>query len=222
MNCCWNWPSSKEPLACVSTSGKQRRRAWGTSKRRRNGRNIPKVSHCPGSAAEPAAAALVHDHDLTYSLAVPGDARGDTRHWYDAAHGALIESLGQWGIVATLAEAESLAPPPFLCFQRRAEGDVLCGAAKIAGSAQRKRKGALLQHGSVLLARSAHAPQLDGIKELSQRECRTEDLIEEWSVRMARKLKATLVPSRLRKSERTLAEQGPLERHLSPDWKHRR
>jgi lipoate-protein ligase A len=41
--------------------------------------------------------------------------------------------------------------------------------AKIVGSAQRKQRGCLLQHGSILLAGSPHAPTLPGIRELTGR-----------------------------------------------------
>jgi len=36
---------------------------------------------------------------------------------------------------------------PFLCFQRRAPGDVLVGRTKVAGSAQRRSSGAVLHAG---------------------------------------------------------------------------
>src|SRR5262249_54504474 len=43
--------------------------------------------------------------------------------------------------------------------------DVLLAGSKIVGSAQRRRKGALLQHGSILLTTSPFAPLLPGIRE---------------------------------------------------------
>jgi lipoate-protein ligase A len=43
----------------------------------------------------------------------------------------------------------------------------MCSAAKIVGSAQRRRRGAILQHGSFLLARSPAAPELAGLCDLS-------------------------------------------------------
>src|SRR5437667_329111 len=55
---------------------------------------------------------------------------------------------------------------PFLCFERRTCGDIILGDAKIVGSAQRRRRGAVLQHGSVLLSRSDFALELPGIAEL--------------------------------------------------------
>jgi lipoate-protein ligase A len=39
----------------------------------------------------------------------------------------------------------------------------------VVGSAQRKYRGALMQHGGILLARSPYTPTLPGIRELSGR-----------------------------------------------------
>ncbi len=56
--------------------------------------------------------------------------------------------------------------PEFLCFHRRSEGDVVVGKDKLMGSAQRRSKAAILQHGSLLLAKSDFAPSLLGLAEL--------------------------------------------------------
>jgi lipoate-protein ligase A len=44
---------------------------------------------------------------------------------------------------------------------------LLIGSSKIVGSAQRKQRGALLQHGGILLSGSPYTPDLPGIRELS-------------------------------------------------------
>src|SRR4029434_5139994 len=49
------------------------------------------------------------------------------------------------------------------CFLHQTPGDLLINGSKVAGSAQRKMRGALLQHGSILLRRSEFAPHLAGI-----------------------------------------------------------
>ena len=46
----------------------------------------------------------------------------------------------------------------FLCFGRGDSRDIVLHGHKIVGSAQRRRRGAVLQHGSLLLRRSEHAP----------------------------------------------------------------
>jgi len=54
-----------------------------------------------------------------------------------------------------------------LCFQRLTAGDLVCRSHKIGGSAQRKHRRALLQHGSILLRQSSWTPELPGIFELT-------------------------------------------------------
>jgi lipoate-protein ligase A len=57
---------------------------------------------------------------------------------------------------------------PFLCFSRGDARDIVLQGHKIVGSAQRRRKGAVLQHGSILLRASPFAPHLPGIADLSE------------------------------------------------------
>ena len=75
------------------------------------------------------------------------------------------------------------AEGPLLCFDRRAVGDVVMPVpdgrfgsdAKILGSAQRRLRGAVLQHGSLLLAANRFVPEESrhpGLEELQRRgEC---------------------------------------------------
>ena len=86
---------------------------------------------------------------------------------YEAVHASLIETLMEMGIAATKFDGPRMAgEQPFLCFERREPGDVIAGGCKIGGSAQRRQRGAVLQHGSVLLGQSQFAPELTGIREL--------------------------------------------------------
>lgn len=136
--------------------------------------------------------AILHDRELTYSLALPTShslARTPA-NLYAAVHDALIGALGtwldsagrRWDLRRLNDDAHSAGQSqPFLCFQRRSCGDVvlidttgqlaMCriepsgephSTYKIIGSAQRRFCGAILQHGSVLLAQSPHAPELPG------------------------------------------------------------
>jgi lipoate-protein ligase A len=63
--------------------------------------------------------------------------------------------------------ARNQAAEPFLCFARRTPGDVLLDGSKIAGSAQRRHHGAVLQHGSILFERSPLAPEVPGLQDLT-------------------------------------------------------
>jgi lipoate-protein ligase A len=123
---------------------------------------------CPVVRRSTGGGAIVHDQELTYSIALPIGDRWSTEATalYDTFHGGLVAALEKQGIIATLCPRtiQSLNPE-FLCFQRRAKGDVLVGNHKTAGSAQRRRQGAMLQHGSVVLRQSACAPEVLGLSE---------------------------------------------------------
>ncbi|HEY2841227.1 MAG TPA: lipoate--protein ligase family protein [Pirellulales bacterium] len=129
--------------------------------------------------------AIVHDCELTYSLTAPvtHPLAADAEAMYRLLHGALVDALAEWRVTASLCQQGSGCRPseePFLCFQRRSVGDVLLGGEKIAGSAQRRKRGAVLQHGSVLLQKSAAAPELMGLVDLTGRALSDHDLAAAW------------------------------------------
>ena len=102
--------------------------------------------------------AILHDLELTYSLSLPVGhpllADGPGR-LYELAHDAVIETLASLGLTAGrsgTSDDSGAAKGPFFCFQRRHCYDILLGADKIAGSAQRRTRTAVLQHGSIVLA----------------------------------------------------------------------
>jgi lipoate-protein ligase A len=142
-------------------------------------------SSCPAVRRSSGGGAILHDLEVTYSLAVPeGHPLAASRlRTYRVVHEALVETLARRGIRAGIF-AETDRPPaaksPFLCFQRRSQGDVLVGGEKIAGSAQKRCRGAVLQHGSVLLARSPWAPELPGLKEVANQPIDAEEFVREW------------------------------------------
>ena len=55
----------------------------------------------------------------------------------------------------------------FLCFTDHDPDDIVLRQAKIVGSAQRRRSGAVLQHGSLLLGLSGRTPELPGLSDLA-------------------------------------------------------
>jgi lipoate-protein ligase A len=126
-------------------------------------------------------ATLVHHHELTYALALPPEIAGSSASaWLGRVHSMIAAALTSLGVPTELpAVSPSLATAhPTLCFHQHASVDLLIGASKVLGSAQRKHRGALLQHGSILLARSPHTPTLPGIRELTGHEIGPEDLAD--------------------------------------------
>ena len=123
--------------------------------------------------------AIVHDHELTYSLALPAGSEFQPRlvAWMIRMHELIRDALGRLSVVAELCERERRLAD-VLCFLHHTPGDLIVAGHKVAGSAQRKQRGALLQHGSILMGRSDHAPSLPGIAELTGRVVSAEDLRE--------------------------------------------
>ncbi|MCS7045182.1 MAG: lipoate--protein ligase family protein [Gemmataceae bacterium] len=116
-------------------------------------------------------AALVHDKELTYALALPPGSPWQVKEsWLIRMHRIIVQAmerlLGRCGV--RLVDSPRCLGD-VLCFQKQTVGDVVCRGCKVVGSAQRRRQGALLQHGGILLGRSRHTPQLPGIDDLSGR-----------------------------------------------------
>ena len=113
-------------------------------------------------------ATLVHHREVTYALAVPAGAPWQTRaSWLERMHAVIVAALGELGVAARLCEQESEAHAGgLLCFHRFTPADIVIGDSKIVGSAQRRQRGALMQHGGILLEQSPHTPSLPGIREL--------------------------------------------------------
>jgi lipoate-protein ligase A len=102
--------------------------------------------------------AVLHGADLTYAVAAPADALPPgLQGSYGLVADALCEAFARLGIGVerTAARAEPGASGPragFDCFAVPAADELLAGGRKLAGSAQRRAGGAVLQHGSVRLA----------------------------------------------------------------------
>ena len=113
--------------------------------------------------------AILHHHEWTYSCVVPPGhplAR-ESVALYEVVHGALIAALEQLGVAARLRES-ALDENPFLCFLRGDPRDIVVQGKKVTGSAQRRRRGAILQHGSVLLRASEFASEIPGLFDLEK------------------------------------------------------
>lgn len=136
---------------------------------------LPSVRRLSGGGA------ILHHHEITYSLVLPAShpARQDPSSVYEVVHRAMISLFQEVGVecqlrsefdaerpVASAAAGET--SEPFLCFLRKNPNDIVHKTGnKVVGSAQRRRKGVTLQHGSVILKTSLLAPHVLGIVDLS-------------------------------------------------------
>lgn len=126
--------------------------------------SLPVVRRLSGGGA------ILHDREITYSIAVPATNSliVDPVQLYEAAHSGIVRVFQKLG-VALERRGTNLKrnDEPFLCFFRGDRNDLVLQGVKVVGSAQRRRKGAVLQHGSILLDASPHAEQLPGIRNLT-------------------------------------------------------
>jgi len=97
-----------------------------------------------------------HEHELTYAVAAPIAAFGGLRRAYHAIHTRLAAAIRSLGVDAALALDRPLPPStalsrPARCFAFSVGGEIVVSGRKLVGSAQVRRGGAFLQHGSILL-----------------------------------------------------------------------
>jgi lipoate-protein ligase A len=185
--------------------------------------------------------AIVHGSDLTYCVALPAMHPWARRpeDLYAAVHGALVEELCHRGVAAAMVDAELAARVPddsFLCFNRRAFGDVVIAAAvaeavaggcKVLGSAQRRLAGVVLQHGSLLLRRHplmARTGSHAGLSELANVEGGDpSEVVEGWLRRLATRFGGPLTEMA---NVSWLADDPDIlrqaTRYSSDDWLRRR
>ena len=177
--------------------------------------------------------AILHDRELTYSLVLPAihPLAHDTQLLYDAVHRVLVQILRiaiagapRWQVEPC---TESSEQDRFLCFQRRFLGDILLSREgttrhKVVGSAQRRRRGAVLQHGSILLGRSEVATELPGIRELTGIDIRPETLLATMPTALAKSLNLDLSPAEFSTDRNSATGLIRQEKYSTESWTKRR
>jgi lipoate-protein ligase A len=166
--------------------------------------------------------AIVHHHELTYALVLPSGLAHDGRQWTCRMHNIIREALASLGIAAANGCSVEFGRGAFLCFEHQTPGDMLIAGHKIGGSAQRRRAGAILQHGSILLATSPHARQLLGISELiGSLDIGLPELAVAIADCVARETGWQLKPTNFTGAIRNRFE-GLTEKYRDPSWTERR
>jgi lipoate-protein ligase A len=154
--------------------------------------------------------AIVHHHELTYSCTLPAwhPLATNVRDLYSAVHETIIRVLAGFRFDAGLRGiADAHRRAEFLCFGRGDDFDVVMSGRKVVGSAQRRRKGAVLQHGSLLLRRSEWASEFPGVFDCAGHAVPEADLVEQLSRAVSEVLSPKTARESLSKDEQRRAAQ---------------
>jgi lipoate-protein ligase A len=104
--------------------------------------------------------AILHHREVTYAVTGPTNVAGDLGESYARINRLLIAALSALGVAeAVVADssggasrlAERVQPGLTPCFDHPSIGEITVRGRKLVGSAQWRRDGALLQHGSILV-----------------------------------------------------------------------
>jgi lipoate-protein ligase A len=101
--------------------------------------------------------AVLHIDELTYSVCVPeSDPRvqGGVLAGYRRLSAGLVAGLEQLGLHPEQAPVHTQSPglPGAVCFERPSDYEITIGGRKLLGSAQRRLRGVVLQHGALPLS----------------------------------------------------------------------
>lgn len=201
-------------------------------------RQHPASRKCAVVRRQTGGGAILHDRELTYSLTLPAahPMARNSQQLYSAVHDAFIAALepfivtqkSAWKLRRLNQRPKGFATQePFMCFARRACGDVLLVDAtendsKLLGSAQRRHRGAILQHGSLLLESSPAAPELAGWLDLTGIEISMDGLVDSVTVSLADALALHAIPGRFPFELKSNADQFANSKYSGPAWTKRR
>jgi lipoate-protein ligase A len=190
--------------------------------------------------------AILHTDELTYSVIGPLDElrlAGGVLESYQRLSRALLAALHQLGIAAAAQEsraAQDLANP--VCFEVPSNYEITLDGKKLIGSAQARRQGGVLQHGSLPLqgdlaritqvlrftdetARAVAATRL--LERAATAEAALgyplawESAAQAFAAAFARQLHLEWMPGELTQPEQARAEELAREKYAHPGWTER-
>ena len=193
--------------------------------------------------------AILHGDELTYSLSLPLEhplAGGDIVESYRRLSVGFLVALERLGVAAA-AERQAVRAPGAeagpVCFEMPSHYEISAGGRKLIGSAQLRRRGGLLQHGTLPLA--GDLARICDVLKYADRETRMmqKSRVRDRAVTLAQVLGKTpswseveaaivdgfarafaldLAPGALSAAEAARAEELIGERFGNPDWTYKR
>ncbi len=169
--------------------------------------------------------AILHDKEITYSITIPAKSPLHSKppiYLYTLIHQAIIEALSETFEIHNLTlrpkikNHRNIKSEPEFCFARSAPTDIIAKQGKVVGSAQRRTKLALLQHGSIIYdSQFPQHPVLPLSKLLPQEtfsQTTISKLCTQLASNIAKKLHANLITANFLPTELSTAEK------LSPHY----
>lgn len=187
-------------------------------------KNLPRVRRLSGGGA------ILHHHELTYSFSVPAShpLSKSLPELYPIIHQPIIDVLAKNNLqVEFRGTTFTSKSEPFLCFGRGDKRDLVHQGQKILGSAQRRRKGAVVQHGSLLLVTSEYAPHFPGLLNQTDQTKLYQDtfmskLTQEFSQAISSEIGLPLQSHRLNDDELAQVAQLEKEKYSQQSWTSRK
>lgn len=170
--------------------------------------------------------AIHHVNELTFSITAPLDHpvyRDSLTESYARVHGAIQRALGELGVPAAprgAAVLESDRGETGMCFHHSTNIDLVWAGRKGVGSAQRRKRGRVLHHGSIKLGSSALEGAIATVREIAP-EATCETFAPMLRAALASALEAKLETGVPTPDERTRAKLLG-KRYLDPEFVRRR
>lgn len=196
---------------------------------------------------------VLHEHELTYSVIVseeyPDMPKTVTEAYRVISEGILkgFHHLGleaYFAVPQTAAERDSLKNPrSAVCFDAPSWYELVVEGRKVAGSAQTRQKGVILQHGSILLdldedklfslfkysservkdrMQKAFKNKAVAINEISSRRITIQEAKEAFHLGFQEGLNIELVPYTLSSKQLQYVEQLAAEKYDTDEWNFKR
>lgn len=197
--------------------------------------------------------AVLHDRELTYSVIVtedyPNMPKTVTEAYRVISEGLLLgfQKLGleaYFSVPDTEEKREDLKKPKSaVCFDAPSWYELVVEGRKVAGSAQTRQKGVILQHGAILIdldeekllsvfrfdseeAKEAMRRKLPekavAINDLAQREVAVTECVEAFREGFCEALAIDFVPYKLTDEQLAYVEKIERTKYLSDEWNFRR
>jgi len=140
---------------------------------------------------------------------------------FEKLHLCICRGLSRLGLDARLSDGPA-GPSPLICFSAPQKYDIVAGGRKLLGSAQRRKRGAFLQHGSLPLSPNRFAPGAASLGEVLAGAPPEEAVVAALKAGFEEGLGLSFETGRLAGGEEDLARRLAHEKYGADEWNRRR